>query len=126
MATQDDAAVAANWDRERELDRNEEREAANRFLRHDYRHWRRIAPRPATNSVLDLLAHAGEALDEARALACAAGLDVTQQVIQRSAVLVASAIETIVQPLDVQPLAAGGVLQGPVPSYPVPTTGGGR
>ncbi|HVK84735.1 MAG TPA: hypothetical protein VM513_11540 [Kofleriaceae bacterium] len=120
MARQHEAAIAANWDREQKLDRDVEREAANRFLRHDFR--RRFEQRPSTNAVLDLLAHAGQALDEARALARAAGLDVTQQVIQRSAVFVASAIETVVQPLEVH---AGGVLQGPVPSYPVPQPANG-
>lgn len=111
MRTDDD------WDRERKLDRDAERESRLRFLRRDYRKGRQPG---SSTAVLDLLTHAGQTLIEARELAVDAGLDVPSSVIQRAAVITASAIETLVQPLDV-----AGVLHGPVPNYPVPTANGG-
>lgn len=120
MARQDSEHDARNADRERKLDRDAERESRLRFLRRDYRKGTR---QPASSTaVLDLLTHAGQALAEARELAVDAGLELSSAVIQRAAVVTASAIETLVQPLD-----TAGVLQPPVPSYPVPrANGGGR
>lgn len=62
----------------------------------------------AEAAVLALLTHAGDALQEARELALAANLDVTEQVARRAMVFVASAIDTVTQPLS-----CAGVMQPP-------------
>lgn len=78
----------------------------------------RRAPSGAPAALLDLLTHAAQALDAARELAGDAGFDITAQVVQRAGVFVASAIETVTQPL-----ALAGVLNPPIRSVPVPTGG---
>lgn len=63
----------------------------------------------AATAVLSLLTDAAQALDAARDLAAAAGMTLTEQVVQRAGVFVASSIDTVTQPISL-----GGVLQPPV------------
>lgn len=97
-------------------------DGANQYLRRDFRRRMDQVGGGAAHAVLDLLTHAAQTLDEARELAGAAGLEIVEQMVQRSGVVAAGAIEALTQPLTVR---VAGVLQQPIKSIPVPT-GGGR
>jgi hypothetical protein len=74
------------------------------------------------HAILAHLTVAAEAMQAARALADDAGLDITSQVIARSAIFVGSAIATVNKPIDVAAVEFAGVVQPPVKPKKVRTT----